>query len=291
MSSNWKETILTTEEKVLEVLADLQGKHWLSRGQSDCDYSLVPSIDRDHFGLPANGKDGLSIDRHKLNSLSRFEKISLERQSIDLFKSNARCFAGPAEQNALFDDVVALMVIRHYGVPTRLLDWSKSSYVAAYFAVSCNDKKNGVIWSFDQRHYRKPAEEQWIKWPETTSDFSGDPTKFDAKLTAFSLVEPPDWFIVGYYLANGFPRQNAQNGCYTMTARFGRDHAEAIERLFADSLRHHRYVIPAQLKPGLRRILREEHAVWRGTLFPDSAGAADTAREVFKLSSGSVSGS
>ena len=50
-----------------------------------------------------------------------------------------------------------------------------------------------------------------------------------AGLTAFTVEEPPDWFICAFY--TGFPRTDAQAGAYTMTARFGRDHADAIARL------------------------------------------------------------
>ncbi len=264
MSNGWKTTPLTSKEHVLDALADLRGRRWLSRGQSRRYDGLLPSIDRE-----------------PRQNLSRREKLLLERQSINLFRSTPRIFAGVGEQGALADDIVALMVLRHYGVPTRLLDWSKSPYVAAYYAV-CNhddDDKDGEIWSFDEPQYEKVGKEQWWRWPETTTDGSGDHDKFDAKLTAFLLKEPPDWFICAFY--TGFPRQQAQESVYSMTARFGRDHAEAIAGLLREDSRYHLYLVSAALKPKLRTVLRERHNIWRGSLFPDSAGAADTAREVF----------
>ncbi len=259
MSDVWNTKTLQSEEDVLDALIELQGRQWLSRGQPRVYKSLKPSIDRE-----------------ELASLPRHEKLRLERESIDVFRATAQFFAGDGERLAMKDDIAALMVLRHYDVPTRLLDWSSSPYVAAYFAVSSHDEKDGEIWSFDKnRRYKEKGEEQWKRWPETTSDGSGQPDKFETK-TAFAVEEPPDWFIAIFY-PKGFPRQNAQEAAYSMTARFGRCHALAIRQLLGKSACQ-RYIIQKTLKTKLRATLREKHGVWRGSLFPDSAGAAITAK-------------
>src|SRR5438046_3200468 len=130
MSHHWHITTLTPED-VFSVLTELQGRQWLCRGLSESYDGLKPSID---WKTPQN--------------LSRLEKLKLERQSIDIFRSTARFFADQGEQRALYEDIAALMVLRHYGVPTRLLDWSWSPFVAAYFSAQ-DDTKDGEIWSFD----------------------------------------------------------------------------------------------------------------------------------------------
>ena len=55
--------------------------------------------------------------------------------------------------------------------------------------------------------------------------------------------------------------------------------SNAIEKLFHDDSLHHLFVVDKKIKPDLRQLLREQHGIWRGTLFPDSAGAAETARK------------
>lgn len=250
-------------ENVVHKLAQLQGAGWLCRGQRAGYGGLVPSIERGTY-----------------KGLSRFEKLALERQSIDIFRSSARFFASEGERCALSSNVGTLMVLRHYGVPTRLLDWSQSPYVAAYFALEGSRTDNGEIWAFDQRHFEKTAEEkQWRECPETTEGNTGKGEDFRADLTAFAVEEPSNWFASHFY-GPGFPRQTAQRGAYTMTARFDRDHAEAIEDFFEEPSRHHLYVVSASVKQKVEEYLRKYHGIWRGSLFPDSAGSAKTVHDI-----------
>jgi hypothetical protein len=152
--------------------------------------------------------------------------------------------------------------------------------VAAYFSVSGHDRRDGDFWAFSYRDYVTEGSKQWDTWKETTTDGSGDPNKFAASLTAFTIKQPPPWIIIMFY-PGGFPRQNAQRGAYTVTARFNLDHGQALRRLLRIHDRYHRYVIPHGLKAGLRALLREEHGLWQGSLFPDTAGAAKTAGAAF----------
>jgi hypothetical protein len=43
------------------------------------------------------------------------------------------------------------MLMQHYKAPTRLLDWSYSPYLAAYFACSSNPNIDGAIWALNMQ--------------------------------------------------------------------------------------------------------------------------------------------
>ena len=79
-----------------------------------------------------------------------------------------------------------------------------------------------------------------------------------------------------------FPWRKAQSGLFSFTARFGSDHADSIANLLVEDSYYRLYRFPAELKPALRRTLRQKHGIWRGSMYPDSAGAAETAKDVFK---------
>lgn len=254
---NWPTEVLCDISQVFDVLVRLKGRMWQSRGQPKAN-PLLPSIDRGN-----------------LKTLSRAQKLRLERESIDVFRSTVR-YWGPGEESPPAADVRALMVMRHYGVKTRLLDWSESPHVATYFAVEKHDTADGELWTFDRFAYETEGAKQWDRWPQTR--WNGC---FLAEKT-MSLEDPPKWFVCQYY-PQGFPRQDAQQGLYSMTADFGRDHADAIEELLRNWAEpaFRKYIIKASLKESLRRALREQHGIWRGSLFPDSSGAADTAGMIF----------
>jgi len=100
-------------------LADLayahKHEHWIYRGVQRQDHELIPSIGR---------KDA------RAQALGLKYSLKLERLLLSEFQKQARPLApidpqGPLEWMALG---------QHHGLMTRLLDWTESLYVAAFFA-------------------------------------------------------------------------------------------------------------------------------------------------------------
>ncbi|WP_404351719.1 FRG domain-containing protein [Phycicoccus jejuensis] len=103
-------------EFVRDVLADGHNGRALNtlwfRGQGDADWPLIASFDR-IFGQVAGRLRAKVYD-----------------SMIDVFRERSALLGSVADMG--HEELICVM--QHYGAPTRVLDWSGSPYVAAYFA-------------------------------------------------------------------------------------------------------------------------------------------------------------
>jgi hypothetical protein len=202
--------------------------------------------------------------------MDRAVKLFLERRSIEAFRQNTRHLRNESERLTMTDPHMALMVLRHYNVPTRILDWSRSPYIAAFFVANTAETHDAEVWAFDEPLYGAEGLKQWDVGPPVTRN-----GEFD---TQYSMFMPDlggiDWFIRAFYFPDTFPRQHAQHGAFSPTAQFEVDHARHIPRLLQCPDRGLRYVIPASLKAAFRTHLRVTEGVETKTLLPDSGDHA-----------------
>src|SRR5262249_11908153 len=139
-------------------------------------------------------------------------------------------------------------------------------------------EEDGIIWSFDYAGYVVKGRKQWETYPETC--INRDPEKFDARLTMFKNDPALNWFVLGFYGA-GFPRQNVQSSASILTLEFELRHADASRGFVGDEKLYRKQRIPQPLKESLRKTLRDKYGIWDGSVFPDTAGAAEFAGSVF----------
>ena len=105
------------EEREFESWSDLKkflsslNSNWIFRGQGDYSWKLESSIDR--------------VD---INDKQRFEQYCLND-----IKRNPHLYNGKYSVDSGFQ---TLSLLQHYGLPTRLLDFSLSQYVSTFFAVA-----------------------------------------------------------------------------------------------------------------------------------------------------------
>lgn len=114
----------TLEIETIEILLKHLKEHlneskypvWF-RGQADSTWKLEPKLMRIDNRLP-------------------------ETHYYNRFKQSAS-FILPSQPKSEFE---WLFLMQHYGVPTRLLDWSESPLVALYFAINSEFDKDGSLW-------------------------------------------------------------------------------------------------------------------------------------------------
>ena len=85
----------------------------------------------------------LELSRTDLTAYLRAERAVSQR-----FREHAPIYLSEVERRYLKSHWVQLIVMQHYGVPTRLVDWTKSPWVAAFFAVSSGWDSDGCIYGF-----------------------------------------------------------------------------------------------------------------------------------------------
>lgn len=104
--------------------------NWLYRGQRSHSWGLMTSLER-------------CLDREGI------EPIERRRVETELLRDFQRLYHQYSthipEDSATLE---WLSVMQHYGAPTRLLDFTYSIYVAAYFALECADS-DSALWAID----------------------------------------------------------------------------------------------------------------------------------------------
>ncbi len=117
-------------EKTLDVAMPPQ-LEYIYRGQSKSDWDLVPSFHRHFESIPLPKTE---------------ELLKIEIQVGKDFFSQAHLHLSPNLASIAKNVLAAWMLMQHHYVPTRLLDWTVSPYVAAYYACKDNIEKNGAVW-------------------------------------------------------------------------------------------------------------------------------------------------
>src|ERR1035438_7592042 len=122
-----------TWKQAKDFLNSLKGR-CVFRGVSDAKWDLETSLDR----------------------CARYHHAEAESILIESFERSLPTVKTSLPPTA--DRVSWMALMRHYGLPSRLLDCTECISVAAYFAVAAGPKSDFAIWAFDIGTIRRSAE-------------------------------------------------------------------------------------------------------------------------------------
>ena len=223
-----------------DVETRLDGQLWY-RGHANATWPLVPSAHRRH--------------------------AVLEAQFAQHFRLRAPSLAPNCPAHA--DHVAWLPLMQHYGLPTRLLDWTESILVATYFAIADNASAGaGAIWMLAPGTLNRQSIGYLIPF---LSDERVQPIVSDAFGTRIGHLSAE---CVAVLAPRSDKRMAAQLGNYTIhrtrePLECGNNSSEFLAKI----------VVPLSARPRLTQELSIS-GVRRSSLFPDLANLAAELSEI-----------
>jgi len=214
------------------------------RGLSNTDYRLETTLIR-------LGGDFVSLERHLLRNFKKYARSNV------------------VEQDSVWH---WLAVAQHYGLPTRLLDWTYSPYVALHFATANLERftTDGVIWAVNylQAHQLLPQLLRDKLEEEGANVFTVEMlSETLASLAEFDTLEPHDYSLF-FEPPSIDDRIINQFGFFSVMPK--------ADRSLDDWLNRHpqlwrQIIIPAELKWEIRDKLDQANITER-VLFPGLDG-------------------
>lgn len=229
-----------------------------------------------------------SLYRHKTARVKE-EIEKLERELMTRFRQRSI----PLHNRPLTDEWDTLFFMQHYGVPTRLLDWTENPFIAFYFAVtsalfkvraragatpSLNFYTDASIWILDPVAWNNHAlkQQSYSGGILTPGDVALNPYK---PLTRFSEMNVD---AVSLYGAHNSPRIVAQRGVFTIFGQKTIPMEQAYDREKYPRGCLLKVNLGRNVLPQMRRSILNQ-GITESVVFPDLDGLAREMKREFKF--------
>ncbi len=251
-----KHVILDTSEKLIYELNSLPNSY-IFRGHSDTSWKLESTLER----IISDKWDKCIADKY-------------EKYSYQVFNSKFHIYDN---ENVVPKTKLGwLSIMQHYGVPTRLLDFTESPYIALYFALEGYDvnKKNDLaIYALNHSHLMH----------ESLNYISSRDTNFNEDI--YTIVEKQDhvfenivdrfsydiaWITEPHELN---VRLDRQSGCFLISGNKEKKIEDVLSERIYDKCSFIKYEIKSTLYASIYALLRKMN-INSKTIYGDLQGLA-----------------
>jgi FRG domain-containing protein len=251
LAAHTSDIVIDDLSKIIEasrqIITEFDGDTALWRGHADANWAVRPHVFRRDPAHPETPK---------------YDECAL----IGHFRARAptRSHVSCPPPNDYFG---WLFLAQHYGLPTRLLDWTENPLVALYFAVISEEDTYGCIWSLWSTGLNGA-----FNVPSGLIQIS-DPRVIELARSAFGPSIKSEQVILAIDGQEIDIRMLVQMGRFTLHT-----YHTPIEVLPESSTWLRRYIVPPENKAKLRHQLAAV-GIKRSNLFPDLGHLAEELRE------------
>lgn len=192
---------------------------------------------------------------------------AIEKELLDHFVRHAHLVLPPSMLAEETDLIHWWSVMQHYRAPTRLLDWTRSPFVALYFACVREHAEDGAVWAFNEEKLTHliPRMQDLLEKDQRSFFWA---THVSAHLAVVDSKRPSE-------------RMNAQQGVFTVANAIVPHHEQFIAHLnFLDHANDLvKIAVAANCKIEMLERLREMN-VHGASLFPGIDGVGAMMRDL-----------
>lgn len=261
------------EQSLRKANADGSRVDWAFRGQPGTYGSLRPTFQR---AFPSKDSD---------TTASQIEAGLIRSFRIHYARLYASSSGLPdpaliAEANEL----ACLSVMQHYGVPTRMLDWTSNFWVAVYFACSGEPEQDAELWLYDRSIFLKSSADQIETQSNAPTIAAHSSEPFVAPCARLSDLQGK---MIAEVMPTTSPRLRHQSGHHTVSHGIFDEHAIRLDRLAnllrgPKTSRFRRILIESSAKQNILTYLEKFQDINAATIYPDLEGLAMFLRLQFK---------
>jgi hypothetical protein len=236
----------------LRLITDTPYANWAFRGQADANWPLLSALSRQFLNF----------------KISPAEWLDQEERILRIFKRKAHHFLDhPPAAEAEFE---WLALMQHHGAPTRLLDFTWSPYVAAFFALE-RATGDAAVWAVNPAEIRY-VDTQVISGGARIHPLEMDPRREGNFRKYFVQAQTPFVWVGEPEAMNR--RLIAQSGTFVAPGAVDRPVEEILGGYPNPKQTLVKFVLPIALMRtrGMRELYRMN--ITYATLFPDLDGLA-----------------